>query len=240
MAPTKDETMKSSAGSYPCRKMHAAAMAAILIALNAVVTHSKYTAKQDDVVYSVYPGNRFEYQKIDYVFSRNSVIPLFLKDSICAFPDVNLIGQKIHANWSRLKSRKRIIDSSNVICDAGDAGGTELQSGGDTLFFGGLEVYDSASAVIYNEIKSSVQIIDKDFRSGLGKRFLDSSQVHTFAERTGSIQRRIDSIISAGETLNQTMRNYYNKTCEQYLLRRASATSEYRTDFGAHIECKEK
>lgn len=228
--------MKWSAADYPCRKMHAAAIATILIALNAVATYSKYTAKKEDVIFVAYPGYRLEYQRIDYAFSRNSVIPLYLGDSIYAIPDTKLIGQKIRTNWIHLKNRKRILDTSIIACDAG---GTELQSGGDTIFFGGGEVYDSASAAIYNEIKSSIQIFDDEFRSGLGKRFLDSAQVYSFAKRTESIQHRIDSIISAGATINQTMRKYYSNTCEQYTLRRASATSEYGTDFGTHIECKE-
>ncbi len=210
--------------------------AGFVVSLITTAAYSAYTHNVGDIVYLIYPGYRFEYHRIDYVFSRGMIISLSRGDSVYSIADSGLIANKIKENWDILKDRKRIERSSFV----SDAGGLELQKDGDTVSWSDAHEYDSLSTAAMSSIRSSLYQVDSIFRNSTGRRFLDSSKVFAFANRTKSIQSRIDSITASGEPVFETIIRYYNNSCSKLNGARIEAMERYGTNFGASYECKEK
>lgn len=208
----------------------------LIVAGIATTAYSAYVHKVGDIVYVTSPGCRFDYHRIDYVFSQGIIIPISRGDSIYSIADTGLIGAKIDSNWGILKDRRKIGSSRFLL----DAGGAMLNKNGEVISWSNADKYDSISTEMLNSIKVSVKRVDSVFRNGAGKRFLDSSRVIGFQERLKSTQSRIDSKIDSGSAVHQSMIHLFNGLCSNLTTTRMISMTEYGTTFGASYECKER
>lgn len=203
----------------------------------AIVTsaYSAYVHKAGDIHYVIGPGYRIDYQRIDYVFSRGIIIPIYRHDSIYSIADTGFIGGKIDSNWDVLKNRRKIGNSKFIL----DAGGVTLQKDGETVSWSGAYKYDAISTEAHTTIKFSVDRVDSIFRNGAGKRFLDSCRIFGFQERVKSIQSSIERTIDSGSAIFQSMIRLSDHACINLNAARMKSMAEYGTNFGSSYECKE-